>query len=161
MMMGADMGSPAPSVRYGVLTGSAVALAYFASLCLPALSTPDNDGSRAVGINGTRYGYELLLAGILCLLNPPSLANILFLTGMVFLFFRFWRTALALGLGALLLAVGGTLFLMAGNKGMELLIGFYVWVSSMALLAFAAFFGEVRSRVAKARAGGEPAQKGE
>ena len=127
---------------------------YIASFALPALRFTYNNGEVQImdGLDVAFLGWAALLV-----YNFGWLANVAYLTGLLWTLAGWWILALAFAITALLLALqslmlfGVTLYAdEAGVRKMSLTglePGFYAWVGAIATLVFFAVLGH-RSRSA-------------
>lgn len=125
--------SPAAGARLAV---ACLALYVFA-VALPAVGGVGTYHGHPRG--GVIHGLEALLFGALMVpagIGLPWLANVAGGAGIVAATLCRWHAAYLLGSGALLTAIAAPLVLsLSEEKGSHVLVGFYFWVATFALLA--------------------------
>jgi hypothetical protein len=106
--------------------GVAAAVLYAGSFLLPAYHEA--------------AGYQAFMFSFVCVIGIPMwLANPVFLSGLALLSQGKYRSAGKAGLWALVLALSECWLFSGGLR-----VGYYVWVASMALLAAAGWWGQLR-----------------
>ncbi len=145
--------TPAALAWYARLTAGSVVLVYGVSLFMPSLflqGRPENLG--AGGFQPTNYGIGLVLMGFLgcCVANPAWLANPFLWIGTMSQFLGEFRKACILGA----LPLPGGLSLLVWRRFHQNnpedyipLMGYYVWVSSQAILLVAGGVGAALFRM--------------